>query len=98
MEYQALFKLIEKLPFTSRCQVEHFVIHLINKAKEDLIPIDLSDVGGTMMSEDFDAPLKEFHDYMYTMDIKFIEKIEALPLPLQDELELIADRMLEMDR
>jgi hypothetical protein len=50
------------------------------------------------MSTDFDEPLKEFHNYMYTMDIKFIEKIEALPLSPQDELELIADRMLEMDR
>jgi hypothetical protein len=46
------------------------------------------------MAEDFDAPLKEFHDYMYTMDIEFIEKIEKLPVPLQKKLESITDEML----
>jgi hypothetical protein len=49
------------------------------------------------MATDFDEPLKEFHDYMYTMDIKFIEKIEALPIPMQNELEMIAERMLKAD-
>jgi hypothetical protein len=31
------------------------------------------------------------------MDIKFIEKIEALPIPMQNELEMIAERMLKAD-
>lgn len=98
MENDVIIKVIEKLPLSSRYQVEHFIIKLIGEAKENGIKIDLSDVGGVVMASDFDAPLKEFHDYMYTMDIKFIEKIEELSIPLQNELEMIADRMLEMDR
>ncbi|MDB5146878.1 MAG: hypothetical protein JWQ57_898 [Mucilaginibacter sp.] len=94
MENDVLFKLIDKLPLNSKAQVEHLVIHLIQKAKDDLVEIDLSDIKGGIMAEDFDAPLKEFHDYMYTMDIEFIEKIEKLPVPLQKKLESITDEML----
>ncbi len=95
MENDVIIKVIEKLPLSSRYQVEHFIIKLINEAQRNGAKIDLSDVGGVLMATDFDEPLKEFHDYMYTMDIKFIEKIEALPIPLQNELEMIADEMLE---
>jgi len=49
----------------------------------------------TYMADDFDAPLKEFHDYMYNIDIEFIEKIERLPVSKQRELEAIVDTMYE---
>lgn len=70
-----MFKLIERLPLNSRDQLEHFIIHLIKQAKENEIDIDLSDIG-SIIASDFDVPLKEFHDYMYKVDLKFVEKIE----------------------
>jgi hypothetical protein len=32
---------------------------------------------------------------MYTIDLKFIEKIERFPIPLQIGLEAVADEMLK---
>ncbi len=94
MENDVMFKLIERLPLNSRYQLEHFIIHLINQAKVNEIVIDLNDIG-SIIASDFDEPLKEFHDYMYNVDLKFIEKIERLTIPLQNELESITDEMLE---
>jgi len=48
----------------------------------------------TYMADDFDAPLKEFHDYMYRISIEFIDKIEELPVEDQEEIEAILDEKL----
>ncbi|OOQ58616.1 hypothetical protein [Mucilaginibacter pedocola] len=94
MENSELFEAIEKLPYHSKCQVQHLVIKLVREAKQDPYYAErFKDIGG-LMADDFDAPLKEFHDYMYTMDIDFINKIEKLPVASQMELEAITDEML----
>ena len=46
------------------------------------------------MADDFDVPLKEFHDYSYSISVDFIEKIEKLSIQSQEKLEPIADEML----
>ena len=95
MENDVLFSLIEMLPHQSKCQVQHLVIHLIQEAKDaNLIKAGQLEGLGSIMADDFDAPMKEFHDYMYNMNIEFINKIEKLPLKKQMELEQITDKML----
>ena len=75
MENDVLLKLIEKLPNSSKCQVQHLVIHLTQEAKDANL-IKAGELKGlrSLMADDFDAPMKEFHDYMYNISIKFIEK------------------------
>jgi hypothetical protein len=92
MENKVLFELIEKLSFRSKCQVEHLVINLVSEAKEG--GSKEFDKFGILIAEDFDAPLKEFHEYMYDIDIEFINKLEKLPLKLQLKLEEEVDQML----
>jgi len=93
MDDSLLFELIEKLSSISKWQVQHLVIHLVKKAKE----------GGSeafkdyrsLIADDFNEPMKEFHDYMYEISIEFIEKIEKLPVSKQNELEALVDEMIE---
>lgn len=94
MKNSLLFELIEKLPNHSKYQVQHLVIKLVGGAKQDPYYADrFKDIGG-LMADDFGAPLKEFHEYMYTVDLDFVNKIEKLPVGLQKKLETIADEML----
>jgi len=79
MENSQLIQLLDKLPFNSKCQVQHLVIKLVKEAKQDPFYADAFKDTGNLVADDFDAPLKDFHDYMYTMDIDFVEKIESLP-------------------
>ncbi len=87
--------MIKSLPADKRKSVEDLVVVLCYK--EDAISDGkgfgaLS--GKTWMSEDFNDPIKAFHDYSYTIDLKFVEKIESLPVDLQKEIEASVDEML----
>lgn len=93
MENSVLLEVIEKLPYHSKCQVQHFVIKLVGEAKQDPFYADRFK-GISLLASDFDAPMKEFHDYMYTVDLDFVNKIEQLPVLAQKKLETIADEML----
>jgi hypothetical protein len=88
-----LFDLINKLPPIAKYQVQHLVIHLAKKEKAAGAE-NFKDMGFSM-ADDFDRPLKEFHDYMYNIDIEFIDKIEKLPFVKQNELEALVDEMLK---
>ncbi len=47
-----------------------------------------------LVADDFDEPMKEFHDYMYGISIDFVEKIEKLPVSKQKEIKALVDEML----
>jgi hypothetical protein len=109
METGTLEKKIAKLP--DELKVEGYVDALMDMEAQNIeiesptetlklsrSPKPVYGSGGGLiafMADDFDAPLKEFHDYMYHISIEFIEKIEKLPLSMQQELEEIVNTMSE---
>jgi hypothetical protein len=95
MESNELLELIEKLPPDSKKQVETLVESLAPKAEKVSIGRGYGAWKGfiTYMAPDFDAPLKDFHDYSYNISLEFVEKIERLPTVMQQELEAIVDEM-----
>jgi len=97
MENSELFGMIEKLPPDSKKEVEDLTLSLAGETNEIPTGRGFGGMKGfiTYMADDFDAPLKEFHDYMYHISIEFIEKIEKLPIEMQDEIESLVDEMLK---
>ena len=93
MENSVLLEVIDKLPYHAKCQVQHLVIKLVGEAMQDPFYADRFK-GHSLMADDVDAPMKEFHDYIYTVDLEFVNKIEKLPVLAQQKLETIADEML----
>jgi hypothetical protein len=95
MESNELLALIEKLPPESKKKVEDMVESLAPKSNEILPARGYGAWKGfiTYMAPDFDAPLKDFHDYSYNISLEFVEKIERLPTVMQQELEAIVDEM-----
>lgn len=95
MENDVLLSLIEILPYKSKCRIQHLVLDLINEAREaNVIKDEEFEKYQFTITDDFNEPIKYFHEYMYNMDIEFINKIEKLPLKKQMELESITDEML----
>jgi len=102
METGTLEKKIAKLPDELKLKVEGYVDALMENEQHSISPDVKNKKGyGSMkglikyMADDFDTLLKEFHDYMYHISIEFIEKIEKLPLSMQQELEEIVNKMTE---
>lgn len=103
MEAGTLEKKIELLNFNEKLKIEGYVDALLDEKGENLFtsPIEIkSGFGGgkgliAYMADDFDAPLKEFHEYMYRISIDLIDKIENLPSDKQLELEEIVNKMTE---
>lgn len=97
MENNELLEMIKNLPPGSKKEVEDLVETLSNKKDEVSTGRGFGALKGIVayMADDFDAPLKEFHDYMYHISIEFIEKIEKLPVDKQQEIEALVDGMLE---
>lgn len=111
METLTLEQKIDRLPENLKLKVEGYVDALMDieaqsttttepvetcKSSRSPKPVFGSGRGLiAFMADDFDAPLKEFHDYMYHISIEFIEKIEKLPLNMQQELEEIVNTMGE---
>ena len=103
MEQELLDKKIAELPDSFKVKLENYVDTLLVEAKQntEILPAEpekgFRELKGfvTYMADDFDAPLKEFHDYMYTISIEFIEKIESLPINMQNEIEASVNVMLD---
>jgi len=94
MDDSKLFELIEKLPHIPKCQVQHLVIGLVIREKEGgSTDFDQYNV---LMADDFNDPMKEFHDYMYTISVDFVNKIEKLPISKQKIIEKMVDEMLTL--
>jgi hypothetical protein len=92
MEDTLLFDLINRLPPIAKYRVQHLVIHMVLQEKQGGAK-NFDDIG-TLLADDFNAPLKEFHDSMYNIDIEFINKIEKLSFVKQNELGALVDNML----
>lgn len=92
MDNSELFELIEKLSFHSKCKVQHLVIELVAKAIADSESMGLPDIFGKriFMANDFNEPIKDFHEYTYTISLELVNKIEELPLvsKLKSKLQL----------
>jgi len=95
MSNQQLLEIYNALPYRFKCQVQHLIIHLIIETREAGVNLDQIEKLGVIMADDFNAPMKEFHDYMYNMDIDFLNKIEKLPLKFQNEIEGKVDELLK---
>ncbi len=95
MEIEALTKMIESLPAKARKSVEDLVI--VMSYKEDAISSGRGFGalrGKIWMSDDFNEPIKVFHSYSYTIDLKVVEKLESLPIQQQHEIEAHIDELL----
>jgi len=96
MENQELFARIQDLNPESKQKLINLLAVLTYKEDDSAVYSGFGSLKGRIwMSDDFDAPLKAFHEYSYTMSLEFVNKIEKLTAKQQQELELIADEMLK---
>jgi len=95
MDTDLLIEIIRNLPSDKRKSIEDLVVVLSYKENTISNGKGFGALRGQIwMSEDFNEPIKAFHDYSYTIDLKFVEKIESLPVNLQKEIEASVDEML----